>query len=95
MRRIHMSKKMMRISGVEVLDIDAVDAVLFRMEQQGLRQRDLVPLLGSRSRVSEFLSRKREASVQQLRNLYFGLGIPSTVLMQYPKPTSTKGEESK
>ena len=75
----------MRIAGVETVDVDAVDAVLFRMEQGDLKQADLIPILGSASRVSEFLSRKRTPSVSQLRNLYFGLGIPAKVLLQYPK----------
>lgn len=88
MKKIFLSSELMKISGVEILEIDAVDAVLFRMEQEGLKQADLIPLFGSRSRVSEFLSRKRPASVQVIRNLYFGLGIPAKVLMQYEKNKS-------
>lgn len=61
---------------------DPVDAIHFRMEQQGLSQRDLIPLLGSRSKVSEVLSRRRPLSLDQIRALSEGLGIPAKVLIQ-------------
>src|SRR5947209_11730248 len=48
---------------------DPVSALRFRMEQQGLEPRDLVPLLGSRSRVSEVLSGRRTLSLKMIRNL--------------------------
>jgi HTH-type transcriptional regulator / antitoxin HigA len=60
---------------------DPIDAIQFRMMEQGLRQVDLVPLLGSRSRVSEILSRKRPLSVQMIRSISAGLGIPYEVLL--------------
>lgn len=90
MKKVFASKKMMRISGTKVLTIDAVDVVRFRMEQSNLRQSDLIPYFGSRSRVSEFLSRKRSPSLSHLRNLHFGLGIPAEVLLQYPKYPTQK-----
>lgn len=61
---------------------DPVDAVLFRMHEQDLRQADLVPYFGSRSRVSEFLSRRRPLTVPMVRELSAGLGIPAAVLIQ-------------
>ncbi|URI09420.1 ImmA/IrrE family metallo-endopeptidase [Aquincola tertiaricarbonis] len=61
---------------------DPVDAVLFRMHEQDLRQSDLVPYFGSRSRVSEFLSRQRPLTVPIVRELSAGLGIPAEVLIQ-------------
>jgi HTH-type transcriptional regulator/antitoxin HigA len=67
---------------------DPVSAIEFRMEEQGLRQRDLIPILGSRSRVSEVLSRKRPLTLQMIRSLTESLGIPSDVLirpMQQPQ----------
>jgi len=64
---------------------DPIEAIQFRMEQQGLTQRDLVPYLGSRSRVSEVLSRKRSLTVSMIRNLHNGLGIPASVLVQDAK----------
>jgi len=63
---------------------DPVEAILFRMEQQGLRQQDLVPYIGSRSRVSEVLSRKRSLSLSMMRALHAGLGIPADVLLSRP-----------
>src|SRR3990172_3756109 len=63
---------------------DPIEAIEFRMTEQGLRQKDLVPLLGSRSRVSEVLSRKRPLTVQMIRLLSTGLGIPLEVLLAEP-----------
>lgn len=64
--------------------VDPVDAIEFRMAEQGLRQRDLVPMLGSRSRVSEVLARKRPLTVQMVRSLAAGLGIPAEALIAEP-----------
>jgi len=61
--------------------VDPVHAIEFRMQEQGLRQKDLVPLLGSRSRVSEVLGRKRPLTVQMIRALSAGLGIPAAALV--------------
>jgi HTH-type transcriptional regulator/antitoxin HigA len=63
---------------------DPVEAIKFRMEQQGLRQKDMVPYLGSQSKVSEVLSRKRPLSLTMIRALHEGLGIPAEVLLQEP-----------
>lgn len=60
---------------------DAISAISFRMEQQGLVPKDLVPFLGSPSRVSEILGGKRPLTVQMIRNLHQGLGIPLEVLV--------------
>lgn len=61
-----------------------IDAIEFRMSEQGLRQKDLVPLIGSRSRVSEVLGRKRPLTVQMIRSLSIGLGIPLDALVAEP-----------
>jgi len=60
---------------------DPIEAILFRMDQQGLTQRDLVPYLGSRSKVSEVLARKRPLTLAMIRALVAGLGIPADVLL--------------
>jgi len=60
---------------------DPVTAIRFRMEQQGLDPKDLVPLLGSRSRVSEVLSGRRNLSLKMIRNLVRHLGIPAEILL--------------
>lgn len=67
---------------VTVWQPDPVDAILFRMEQQGLSQRDLIPFIGTRSRVSEVLARKRPLTLPMLRALHRGMGIPANVLLQ-------------
>ncbi len=64
---------------------EPVAAIRFRMEQQGLAPKDLVPLLGSRSRVSEVLSGKRGLSLKMIRALVVGLRIPAQSLLGEPK----------
>ena len=61
-----------------------IEAIQFRMEQGGLSPRDLVPFVGSRSKVSELLSGKRPLTMQIARALHAGLGIPADVLLQQP-----------
>ena len=61
---------------------DPIDAILFRMEQQDLKPVDLIPYIGSRSRVSEVLSGKRQLSIDMVRRLEIGLGIPAKVLIR-------------
>jgi HTH-type transcriptional regulator/antitoxin HigA len=58
-----------------------VAAIRFRMDQQGLKPKDLAPYLGSASKVSEVLSGRRRLSLAMIRNL-IGLGIPAEVLLQ-------------
>ena len=61
---------------------DPIDAIRFRMEQSGLRAKDLVPYIGNRSKVSEVLNKKRPLSIRMIRALHRGLGIPADVLLQ-------------
>jgi len=60
---------------------DPVAAIRFRMAQQGLTNKDMVPFLGSRSRVSEVLSGRRSLSLKMIRALVGGLRIPADVLL--------------
>jgi HTH-type transcriptional regulator / antitoxin HigA len=60
---------------------DAIEAILFRMDQQKLSKKDLVPYIGSLSKVSEVLSKKRPLSLSMIRKLHGGLGIPADVLI--------------
>lgn len=60
---------------------DPVDAILFRMDQMKLARKDLVPYIGSLSKVSEILSRTRPLSLSMIRRLHTGLGIPADVLI--------------
>jgi HTH-type transcriptional regulator/antitoxin HigA len=61
---------------------EPLDAIRFRMEQQNLKQRDLVPYIGSPSKVSEVLSGKRPLSLSMMRALHSHLGIPAAVLLR-------------
>ena len=64
---------------------DPVDAIKFRMEQQGLTPRDLEPMIGRASRVSEVLNRKRPLSMAMVWRLHQALGIPAETLIRPPK----------
>jgi HTH-type transcriptional regulator/antitoxin HigA len=66
--------------------VDPVDAILFRLDQLGLKPRDLEPYLGGRSRVSEVLARKRPLSISMIRALHEGLGIPAEALINPAAP---------
>jgi HTH-type transcriptional regulator / antitoxin HigA len=61
---------------------DPVEAIKFRMEQQGLSRRDLEPLIGTRTRVAEVLNRKRNLSISMIRRLHKRLGISADVLIR-------------
>lgn len=63
---------------------DPLTAIRFRMEQQGLKPKDLLPVIGSPSKVSEVLSGRRSLSLSMIRNLVVDMGIPAEVLLQKP-----------
>lgn len=75
---------------------DPVSAIRFRMEQQGLKNKDMTRYFGSASKVSEVLSGQRGLSMTMIRNLVDGLNIPAEVLIGRPgavlKPTATVAE---
>ena len=66
---------------------DPISAIKFRMEEAGLTQRDLVPLIGSRAKVSEVLSGKRELTMSMARALHEHLGVPADALLKKPGAT--------
>ena len=55
---------------------DPIEAIKFRMEQEGLKQKDLVAIVGSKSRVSEVLNKKRKLTIDMIRSLHTRLNIP-------------------
>jgi HTH-type transcriptional regulator/antitoxin HigA len=67
---------------------DPIEAIKFRMEQQGLTRKDLERLLGTRTRVSEVLNRKRNLSIAMIRRLHEELGISAEVLIRPTEPRS-------
>lgn len=62
-------------------DVDPIDAIRFRMEQMDLAAKDLIPYIGSQSKVSEVLNRKRPLTLSMIRSLHKALGIPADILL--------------
>ena len=60
---------------------DPIEAIKFRMEQMGMKKKDLAEVIGYKSRVSEILSRKRKLTLTMIRNLHEKLKIPYESLM--------------
>jgi HTH-type transcriptional regulator / antitoxin HigA len=73
---------------------DPIDAIEFRMDQMGLTRKDLVPHIGSQSKVSEVLTRKRPLSLNMIRRLSEGLGISADVLVREPAQVLADGADS-
>jgi HTH-type transcriptional regulator/antitoxin HigA len=61
---------------------DPIEAIKFRMEQQGLTRRDLEELIGTRTRIAEVLNGKRGLSISMIRRLHGRLGISAEVLIR-------------
>ena len=61
---------------------DPIEAIKYYMESRGLSRADLEPYIGGRARVAEVLNRKRALSLNMIRRLYAGLGIPAEVLVR-------------
>ena len=66
---------------------DPIEAIKFRMEQEGLTRRDLESIIGSRTRIAEVLNRKRGLSIAMIRRLNARLGISADILI---KPSRKK-----
>lgn len=67
---------------------DPVEAIKFRMEQQGLTVDDLVPVIGRKNRVYEILNRKRPLTLRMIEGLHSTFGIPaeSLIMQRHTKP---------
>ncbi len=61
---------------------DPIEAIKFRMEQMGMKQKDLAEVVGFKSRVSEILNKKRKLTLGMIRKISFTLHIPTEVLVQ-------------
>ncbi|WP_368911543.1 type II toxin-antitoxin system HigA family antitoxin [Proteus vulgaris] len=59
-----------------------IEAIKFRMDQSGMSQKDMIPFIGSASKVSEVLNGKRPLSINMIKNIHSGLGIPLDILIQ-------------
>jgi HTH-type transcriptional regulator/antitoxin HigA len=69
-------------------ELDPIDAIRFRMEQQGLTRKDLLPVFGTTARVSEVLSGKRTLTIDMIRKLHELYDIPYESLMGRPATRS-------
>ncbi len=65
---------------------DPIEAIKFRMDQNGISVKDLEPLIGKSNRVYEVLNRKRPLTLAMIRRLHSALGIPAEVLIAAPAP---------
>jgi HTH-type transcriptional regulator/antitoxin HigA len=61
---------------------DPIEAIKFRMEQLGMKQKDLAEIVGFKSRVSEIMNKKRKLTLDMIRKLNTTLHIPTEVLVQ-------------
>lgn len=73
---------------------DPIAAIEFAMDQRGLEPKDLVPFLGTRSRVTEVLHGKRGLSLEQISRLHHGLHIPLTCLIPSASPRPARGSKN-
>lgn len=73
---------------------DPVEAIRFRMDQQGLRNKDVISYIGSASKVSEVLNGTRSLSLNMIRRLSRGLGIPAEILIREPIQKSASEKDS-
>jgi HTH-type transcriptional regulator / antitoxin HigA len=60
---------------------DPIEVLHYYMDSRGLTRSDLIPYFGSKERVSEVLNRKRGLSLEMIRRLHHGLGIPADLLV--------------
>lgn len=72
---------------------DPIDAIIFRMQEKGLKKVDLIPFFGTSSRVSEVLARKRPLTVQMIKEISLGLGISADTLLGLGKEVAEKGAD--
>ncbi|MBU6207804.1 MAG: helix-turn-helix domain-containing protein [Alphaproteobacteria bacterium] len=61
---------------------DPIEAIKFRMEQQGMTRKDLETIIGTRTRIAEVLNRKRSLSIGMIRRLHDQMGISAEILIQ-------------
>lgn len=77
-----------------ISDPDPIEAIRFRMDQLGLKQKDLEDFIGQKSKVSEVMNRKRPLSLPMIRSLSTHLGIPAAVLVR-ETPLSSINQRSR
>jgi HTH-type transcriptional regulator/antitoxin HigA len=70
-------------------NLDPIEAIKFRMEQEGLTSADLLPIFGTRGCVREVLNRRRPLTLDMIRQLHYRLGIPLQSLVTKPSRPAT------
>ena len=60
---------------------DPIEAIKLKMQEEGLKRKDLTPYFGSSSRVSEVLNRKRPLTLEMIKKIHHGLGISAQTLL--------------
>lgn len=73
---------------------DPIEAIKFRMDQLGLKRKDLEGYIGPKSKVSEVLNRKRSLSLAMIRALHSNLGIPAEILVREPVRARKRSQTS-
>jgi HTH-type transcriptional regulator / antitoxin HigA len=74
---------------------DPIEAIRFRMEQEGLTTKDLLPIFKTRARASEVMAKKRRLNLPMIRRLHARLSIPIECLVQEYKLKRTPGAGGK
>lgn len=72
---------------------DPIDAIVYRLAELGLKQKDFASIIGSKSRASEILTRKRGLTIEMIRTIHEHLKIPAEILIGHPKQEDTNAPE--
>ena len=72
---------------------DPIEAIIYRLAELGMKQKDFAKVIGSASRASEVLSRKRGLTIEMIRSVHEQLRIPADILIGHPKPEVTEDAE--
>jgi len=78
----HLVEQYENLEACEIIMPDPIDAIEFRLEQRGMKRKDLKTYIGSPSKVSEVMNHRIPLSLQMIRALHEGLNIPAEVLLQ-------------
>lgn len=72
---------------------DPIDAIIYRLAELGLKQKDFAEIIGSKSRASEILTRKRGLTIEMIRAIHEQLKIPAEILIGHPKQEAADASE--
>lgn len=72
---------------------DPIEAVIYRLAELGMKQKDFAKIIGSPSRASEVLSRKRGLTIEMIRSIHEQLRIPADILIGHPRQDDSANSE--